>query len=407
MRVFQLLSVTLLVTVFAANAFAADAGEQQQRLEQLQKSLQNAQSDEPMETLKTKLQVLKELLGKEGITESERKGLEEKLRILTEQLIPQEKPMPMVSMEETLAPLAEKRFFIEGNYWLAYIEGGDKEVASLYNIDTKQPIGDAVDISAGPANAFVASGGYRHRNGGTTLIRLWHLTDGSSLSRSSTSTVGISGTEGSDYYYQNNPWGTTTFAIKGVDRVDADSNLNVTNLDLLHTIPIGKGQDKEFGVALGIKYAQADSDYTITYSSISSALYNIKSDVENTLLGPVFGIYGNGPILRKLRFNGLLNISLAWDHVNAKRFEYDNTVPQAALDKRQTYDNALTVIDGEVGVRYQLRQNLSLNLDYKAAFFGGMPFELKTRESAFLETLELIERDILIHGLKAGISYSF
>lgn len=361
-----------------------------------------------METLKTKLQVLKELLGKEGITGSERKGLEEKLRILTEQLIPQEKPMPMMPMEETRAPLAEKRFFIEGNYWLAYIEGGDKEVASLYNIDTKQPIGSAVDTSAGPAGAFVASGGYRHRNGGTTLIRLWHLTDGSSLSRSSTSTVGISGTEGSDYYYQNiNQWGTATFAIKGVDRVDADSNLNVTNLDLLHAIPIGKGQDKEFGVGIGIKYAQADSDYTITYSSTSSALYNIKSDVENTLLGPVFGIYGNGPIYRKLRFNGLLNISLAWDHVKAKRFEYDNTVPQAALDKRQTYDNALTVIDGEVGVRYQLRQNLSLNLDYKAAFFGGMPFELKTRESAFLETLELIERDILIHGLKAGISYSF
>lgn len=406
MRVFQLLSVTLLVTVFAANAFAADTGEQQQRLEQLQKSLQNAQSDEPIEKLKTKLQILRELLGKEGITGSERKDLEEKLRILTEQLTPQEKPM--LSMEEAPAPLAGKRFFIEGSYWLAYIEGGDKEVASLYNIDTKQPIGNAVDTSAGPASAFLVSGGYRHRSGGTTLVRLWHLTDSGSLSRTSTSAVGISGTEGSDYYYQNiNQWGTTTFATKGVDRVDADSNLDVTNLDLLHTIPIGKGLDKEFGVALGIKYAQADSDYTITYSSTSSALYNIKSDVENTLLGPVFGIYGNGPIYRKLRFNGLLNISLAWDHVRAKRFEYDNTFPQTALDKRQTYDNAVTVIDGEVGVRYPLRENLSLNLDYKAAFFGGMPFELKTRESAFLETLELVERDILFHGIKAGISYSF
>ncbi len=405
MRDFQLLSIALLVTLFAANSFAAETEEQQQRLEQLQKSLQNAQSDEPIEKLKTKLQILKELLGKEGIAGSERKDLEEKLRILTEQLTPQEKPM--LSMEEALAPPAGKRFFIEGNYWLAYIEGGDKEVASLYNIDTKQPIGNAVDTSAGPASAFVASGGYKYRNGNTTLIKLWHLTDSSSLSRSSTSTVGISGTEGSDYYYQNNPWGTTTFATKGVDRVDADSNLDVTNLDFLHAIPIGKGQDKEFGVALGIKYAQADSDYTITYSSTSSALYNIKSEVENTLLGPVFGIYGNGPIYRKLKFIGLLNISIAWDHVKATRLEYDNTVAQTALDKRQTYDNALTVIDGEVGVRYPLRQNLSLSLDYKAAFFGGMPFELKTRESAFLETFELVERDILFHGLKAGISYSF
>lgn len=406
MKKFPLLSAILLVTFCASFSFAADADELRQRLELLQRSLQKTSPDESREDLEKRLQLLKELLRKEGVTEEERKGLEEKLESLKKQLIPEEKPL--IALEEAPGPEKGKRFFIEGNYWLAYTEGGDKEVASLYNIDTKQPIGTLLDSSLDPAGAFVISAAYINPAGRKTIARLWHLEPGGSLSRSATSTVGISATEASDYYYQNiHQWTTSTFSTKGVARVDADSNLNGTNLDLLHTIQIGKGVEKEFGVLLGIKYTQIDSNIKITYSSATSTLYKIRSDVENTLIGPVFGIYGEGPVSGKLRFNAMMDIALTWDHSKAKRDEYDYTVPQTALDARQAHDLTSTVIDGELGVRYPVGQNLSLNLDYKAAFFSGLPFELKTRESTFIEALELDKRDILFHGLTAGVTYSF
>ena len=165
--------------------------------------------------------------------------------------------------------------------------------------------------------------------------------------------------------------------------------------------------EKEFGVLLGVKYTQIDSEIKITYSSTSSPLYRIKSDVENTLLGPVFGIYGEGPVYGKLRFTAMMDVAVTWNHSRAKRFEYDNTAPQVALDAGQAHDLTSSAIDAELGVRYPVRKNFSLNLDYKAAFFSNLPFELKTRDSTFIETLELDKRDILFHGLTAGMIYSF
>jgi opacity protein-like surface antigen len=399
------LQFILLMALLASHALAADSEELRERLERLQKSLQTASTEETETELEKKLQMLKELLKREGVPEEERKGLEEKLRMLKEQLRPEEKP---VIVEEAPIPPSKERFFIEGRYWLAYIEGADKEVASLYNMETKQPLGSTLDTSFGPSDAFILSAGYKHANGRTTFVRLWHLESTDSLHRSATPSIGISGTEGSDYYYQNiNQWGTTTFAVKGVERVDADSNLRGTSLDIVHSTPIGRGNEREFGVSLGLRYSEVDSDYSITYSSATSPLYHIKSDVENTLLGPVFGLYWNGQIYQRLRLHAMIDVSLAWDHVRAERFEYDDTISKTAVDARQSHDLAVTALGGEIGMRYPLEKGFTLSLDYKGAYFGGLPFELKTKESTFIETLDLLKRDILFHGLTAGVSYSF
>lgn len=404
---FQLITVILLITLCAFDSFAEDSGELKKRLEQLQQTLQGAAPDEPQKESGKGLKALEELLKKEGITDSEKKGLENKLKILKGQISSEGKPIvpPLVSIEEPASPKAERRFYIDGKYWLAYIGGGNKEAASSYSIDTRLPTASPLETSLNSTSPFAVSAGYKHLTG-KTIIKFWHLEPKGSLTGSATSTIGISGTEASDYYYQNiHRWNTAPFATKGVSRVDANSNLNATNLDIFHTIAVGKGSDKEFGVVLGLKYAQVDSRYTITYSSPTSPLYNINSDVGNTILAPIFGIYGEGPIFKSLRFNGLLDISVAWDRVKAKRFEYDNTVPQTALDAGQAYDLALTIIEGEVGVIYPLGRNLSFGVDYKTALLSGLPFELKTKESAFIETLELLKRDILFHGLTVGVSY--
>ena len=402
----RLLSAILLV-FYASFSLAADADEQRQKLELLQRALQQTSKDESREDLEKKLQILKELLRKTGVTEDERKGLEEKLESLKKQLIPEEKPLIVIE-EETATQGREKRFFIEADYWLAYAEGSDKEVASLYNKDTNQPIGTFVKTSPDPAGAFVISAGYKDPKGAKTYFNIWHLENTGSLGRNATSIEGISATESSDYYYQNiHQWTASTFSTRGVDRVDADLNLDGTNLDLIHSLPIGKGMGKEIGIMLGIKYTQLDSDIEITYSSTSSLMYGIKSDIENTLVGPLFGIYGEGPVFGKLRFKALMDMAITWNHSKAKRFEYDYTLSQAALDAAQAHDLTSTVIDGELGIRYPVKQNFSLNLDYKAAYFNGLPFELKTKESAFIDTLELTKKDILFHGLTAGVSYSF
>lgn len=402
---FILSSIVFLAVLHPVNSLSADSDELRQKLDQLQRSLQGTSPEEPVEELEKKLQVLKELLNKEGITEHERQDLEERLKMLKGQLIPQKKPL--IVIEEAVTTPGEKRFFVEGRYWLVYTEGGDKEVASLYNIDTKS-IGNSLVASLGPASAFIISAGYKHAAGGTTTLRLWHLDSRGSLTRNATSTIGISGTEASNYYYQNtNQWGIGTYATKGAERVKADANLDGTNADIYYTMVIGKGATKELGVALGLKYAQIDSSYEITYYS-SSLPYNIKSNVENTLLGPLFGIYGKGYISERLSFNGLFNVALAWDHVRAMRSEYDYTFPQAAIpDVTRASDLVVAVIEGEMGIRYPLGQNLLFNLDYKTSYFNGLPFEFKPIESTLIDTVELLERDILFHGLTAGISYSF
>lgn len=396
-----------LAVLHPVNSLSAESDELRQKLDQLQKSLQGAAPDESVEDLEKKLQMLKELLDKEGITEHERQDLEERLKTLKGQLIPQEKPL--IVIEEAVTTPEENRFFIEGRYWLAYAEGGDKEVASLYNIDTKS-IGNSLVASLGPTSAFIISARYRHAAGGTTALRFWHLDSGGSLTRSAdaASAIGISATEASNFYYQNrHQWGTGTFPVKGVEGVRADANLKSTNADVYYTMPIGKGADKELGVALGLKYAQVDSDYEITYSS-SSPLYNIKSNVENTLVGPLFGIYGKGSIFKNLSFSGFFDVAIAWDHARASRSEYDYTVPQAAIpDVTRAADLAVAVVEGEIGIRYPLGQNFLFSLDYKTAYFSGLPFEFKPTESTLLYPVELLERDVLFHGLTAGISYSF
>ncbi|MEK7851114.1 MAG: hypothetical protein AAB275_04460, partial [Deltaproteobacteria bacterium] len=362
----------LLLTLPAVNSFALDSEELKQKLEQLQKT---GSPEESRDELEKRLNILKGLLKEEDITEDERKGLEEKLKMLKKQLPPREKFL--ISFEEVPLEPNGKRFFIEGRYWLANIVGGDKEAASLYSQETKQPVGSPQNVTPAPFGGFVVAAGYRHSHERTTMIKLWRLDSSASLTRSATSTIGISGTEGSDYYYQNiKQWGISTFATKGVDRVDAESRINATNVDLLHAMTIGKGGDKEVGIALGLKYAQVDSNYAITYSSTTTQLYNIKSDVENTLIGPVFGIYGSGNVFDKLRFKGLLDISVAWDHVKARRFEYDHTTPQTAVDAGQAKDLAVTAIGSELGIIYPFGQNLSFGLDYKSAYFGGLPFDL-------------------------------
>lgn len=398
-------SAVLLVVLHPVNSLSAESDELRQKLDQLQKTLQGAAPDEPVEELEKRLQMLKELLNKEGITEYERQDLEERLKTLKGRLTPQEKPLTLI--EEAVTTPEEKRFFIEGRYWLAYTEGGDKDVASLYNIDTKS-IGNSLVASLAPTNAFVISAGHRHAAGSITTLKLWHLDSRSSLTRNATSTIGISGTEASNYYYQNtNQWGTGTFATKGADRVTADTNLNATNADIYYATPIGKGANKELGVALGLKYAQVDSDYEITYYS-SPSFYNIKSNVENTLLGPLFGIYGKGSIFQKLSFNGFFDVALAWDHVRASRFEYDYNASQAAVpDVTRASDLVVAVIEGEMGIRYPFGQNLLFGLDYKTSYFNGLPFEFKPTASTLIDTVELLERDVLFHGLTAGISYSF
>lgn len=400
-------SAVLLALLHPVNALSADTDELRQKVEQLQKSLKGTQPDEPQEELEKKLKALKELLNKEGITERDRKDLEEKVKTLKGQPVPPEKPLMVI--EEAVTTPEEKRFFIEGKYWLAYIEGGDKEVASLYNIDTKS-IGNSLVASLNPANAFIVSAGYKHASGGTTILRFWHLDSRGSLARNAdaASIIGISGTEASNYYYQNtNQWGIGTFATKGAEKVEADANLKGTNADVYYTMVIGKGANKELGVALGIKYAQVDSNYEITYSS-SAPLYNIESNTENTLAGPLFGIYGKGSIFKKLSFNGLFNVALAWDHVRAMRSEYDYTVPQAAVPGvTRASDLVVAVIEGEMGIRYPLGQNLIFGLDYKTSYFNGLPFEFKPTDSTLIDSVELLERDVLFHGLTVGVSYSF
>ncbi|MEK7850251.1 MAG: hypothetical protein AAB275_00070, partial [Deltaproteobacteria bacterium] len=157
-------SAVFLAVLHPVNSLSADSDELRQKLDQLQKSLQGAAPEEPLEELEKRLQMLKEFLNKEGITEDERQDLEERLKTLKGQLIPQEKPL--IVIEEAVTTPEENRFFIEGRYWLAYTEGGDKEVAALYNIDTKS-IGNSLVTSLAPTNAFVISAGYRHAAGGT------------------------------------------------------------------------------------------------------------------------------------------------------------------------------------------------------------------------------------------------
>lgn len=389
-----LLSSAIFLTVLhPANSLSAGPDELKQKLEQLQRSLQGSTTEEPVEELEKKLKMLKEGLKEEGVIEGER--------------IPSQEKSP-AGIEKAAAISEENRFFIEGKYWLAYTDSGDKEVASFYNVNTKQAIG-SIDASPSAAGAFIISGGYRHDDGDVTSIRLWRSNTGDSNHQTSTSTTGISGTEGSDYYYQNvNQWGTSAFSVRGVDEVDADLNLEGLNLDVIHSIAIGKGANKELGVELGLKYAQVDSNYQIIYSSSISQLYSIESNVENTLLGPIFGIYGKGPIFKKLSFKGMFNVALAWDHVRAARSEYDYTVPQAAVtDATRASDIVIAVMEGEMGIRYAWEKNLLLALDYKAAYFSGLPFELRPAESTLADTVELLERDVLFHGLTAGVSYLF
>lgn len=400
-----LISLALIVTFSVRKSFAADSEEFKQRLEQLQKSLQNLSPNGPREEPEKGLKPPELPVKEEGVTESGGKGIEEKLKILKSQ-IPQVAKTDTSHEEATLAA-KDKRFFIEGRYWLSSIIGVDKEAASLYSISTKQPVGTIQNTTPYPISSFVVSGGVRHSPERATLVKLWRLESSSSTSQSATPSVGISGTEGSDYYYQNiKQWGTATFATKGVDRVDTDSRTNETVFDLLHTVSIGKSGDTEAGGIFGLRYAQFDSSYAIRYSSTTSQLYSIKSDVENTLIGPVFGIYGSGVLTRKLRLKGLFDVSVMWDHVKARRFEYDNTTPQTALDAGQAKDIAVTAINSELGISYPFGQSLSFGLDYKAAYFGGLPFELKSA-GIFLNTPELYKRDILTHGLTAGITYSF
>lgn len=401
----QLLSILLLVVLWVNNSFAADTEELGLRLERLQKSPQNTAPLESKESLDNQLQLLKELLGKEYLSQKERERLEERLKALKGRLPTRKKPF--ISMEETALEPTAKRFFIEGRYWLLFIEDSNKQVALYYDIATQQPLGGALNTSVSPAGAFVISAGYNHSSSRTSLLKFWHLDTSGSLNRTATTTVGISATEASNYYFQNNKWTTTPLATKGVDKVAADSRLKVTNLDMLHTVSVGKGGDKEVGIALGLKYAQLDSNHSINYSSATSTLYNIKSDVENTLLGPLFGIYGKGPLFNKLRVTGMMDIAVTWDHVRAGRFEYDNTVPQTALNIPDNRDIAVPVIDAEVGVRYPIGQSFFIGLDYKAAYFSSIPFELKSPESTLLNTPELQRRNLLFHGLTAGITYSF
>lgn len=401
----QLLSILLLVAIWVNNSFAAETNELGQRLERLQKSLQNAAPAESRETLDDQLQLLKELLGKEYLTQKERESLEEKLKALKGQLPPRKKSI--ISLEETALEPTAKRFSMEGRYWLMFIEDSNKQVALFYDIATQQPLGGALDTSVSPAGAFIISAGYNHTSSRTSLLKFWYLESSSSLSRTATTTVGISATESSNYYYQNHQWTTTPFATKGVDKVAADSRLRVTNLDLLHTMAVAKGADKEVGIGFGLKYAQLDSNHSINYFSTTSTLYNIKSDVENRLIGPVFGIYGKGPLFNKLRFNGMIDIAATWDHVTANRFEYDNTVPQVALNASDNTDVAVPSVDAEVGVRYPVGQSVSIGLDYKAAYFSSIPFELKSSGSTLLGPPELKRRNLLFHGLTAGLTYSF
>lgn len=390
-----------LLTLSVVSSYAEDTENLKQRLDQLQKTLQKTSPDEPREELENRLRILKELLKKEDLTGTERKSLEKELGVV----ISQEKLL--INLEEAPLEKGEKRFFIEGGYWLVYTEGGDKNVASLFDMNTKQPLGDPLKTSPGPTGAFTLSAGYNYASGRAVLVRFWHMEPSGSYSRTADSVLGISGTEGSNYYYNLYPWGNIPIATKGVDRVRADSTLRGLNLDLLQSITLATGAEREIGVNLGVKYVQMDSDYSITYFSTTSSKYNIKSDTQNTLLGPVFGVYGKGPVYGKLRFKGLLDISITWDHVKAERFEYDNTLSQTAVNAAQSRDVAVPVIDGELGVYYPLGRNSLLSLDYKAAFFGGLPFELKTGDSILLETIELSKRDILFHGLTAGVRYSF
>lgn len=404
-KTFIFTSLALIVTFSAQNSLAADSEEFKQRLEQLQKSLQNLSPNEPREEPEKGLKAPKAPVKEEGVTESEGKGIEEKLKTLKSQT-PQGVKTD-ISPEEAMLGPKDKRFFIEGRYWLASVVGGDKEAASLYSIATKQPAGSLQNITPSLIGAVVVSAGIRHSPERITLVKLWRLESSSSLSQSATTAVGISGTEGSDYYYQNiKQWGTATFATKGVDRVDADSRINETVFDLLHAVNIAKSWDTEAGGIFGLRYAQVDSSYAIRYSSTASQLYSITSQVENTLIGPVFGIYGSGTVFRKLRFKALFDASFMWDHVKAKRFEYDNTTPQTAVDAGQAKDLPITAIDSELGIIYPFGQSLSFGLDYKAAYFGGLPFELKSA-GVFLNTPEIYKRDILTHGLTAGITYSF
>lgn len=391
----------LLLAISSANCYASDQVELKQILEQLQKT---SSRDESPEELEKRLNILKRLLKGEDIPEAERMGLEEKLKALKGQL-PSEFRL---SLDQVPLERDEKRYFIEGGYWLASIAGGEKQVATLYSKDTKQLVGDSQKVAPGPAGAFVLSGGYRLSHERTALIKFWHLDYSGSLSQSATSTIGVSATEGSEYYYQNiKQWGVSTYATRGVDRVDAQSSLSATNFDMLYAVTVGKGGDKDLGVALGLKYAQMDSSYKIIYSSTTSQLYNINSNVENTLIGPVFGVYGSGPIINKLRFRGLLDISVAWDHVRARRFEYDNTSTNTVLDAGRATDVAVPVIESELGVSYPLGQNLSVGLDYKAAYFSGLPVDTRSDQGGLLTDVEIRKRDILTYGLTAGVKYLF
>ena len=79
---FQLLYIILTAIFCASISAAAEPEELRQRLELLQKSVQGKTPEEPLEELEKRLLLLKELLKKEGVSEGERKGLEEKLEML-------------------------------------------------------------------------------------------------------------------------------------------------------------------------------------------------------------------------------------------------------------------------------------------------------------------------------------